>query len=68
MDINLLRSLFTVAAVAAFAAIVWWAYAPARKRRFERDALLPFDGEPSPLTPLPSGEGKGTAALPRNDR
>ena len=47
MDINLLRSLITVAAVAAFAGIVWWAYAPSRKARFERDALLPFgeDGE-----------------------
>jgi cytochrome c oxidase cbb3-type subunit 4 len=43
MDINLLRSLLTIAAMAAFAVIVWWAYAPARKARFERDALLPFD-------------------------
>ena len=47
MDINLVRSLVTVAAFAAFAAIVWWAYAPARRARFERDALLPFDGEPA---------------------
>ena len=45
MDINLLRSLVTLAAVAAFAGIVWWAYAPRRRRRFERDALLPFDGD-----------------------
>jgi cytochrome c oxidase cbb3-type subunit 4 len=45
MDINLLRSLITVAAVAAFAGVVWWAYAPSRKRRFERDALVPFDGD-----------------------
>ena len=42
MDINLLRSLVTVASLAAFLAIVWWAYAPSRKARFERDALLPF--------------------------
>lgn len=42
MDINLLRSLVMVAALAAFLCIVWWAYAPARKARFERDALLPF--------------------------
>jgi cytochrome c oxidase cbb3-type subunit 4 len=42
VDINLLRSLVTVAALAAFLGIVWWAYAPARKARFERDALLPF--------------------------
>jgi cytochrome c oxidase cbb3-type subunit 4 len=45
MDINLLRSLITVAALAAFLGIVWWAYAPARKERFERDAMLPFDRE-----------------------
>jgi cytochrome c oxidase cbb3-type subunit 4 len=43
MDIDLARSLVTVAAFASFLAIVWWAYAPARRRRFERDALLPFD-------------------------
>lgn len=40
---ELLRSLLTVAAFLAFAGILWWAYAPARKHRFERDALLPFD-------------------------
>jgi cytochrome c oxidase cbb3-type subunit 4 len=43
MDIDLARSLVTVAALAAFLAIVWWAYGPARRQRFERDALLPFD-------------------------
>ena len=42
MDINLLRSLVTVASLAAFLGIVWWAYGPSRKERFERDALLPF--------------------------
>jgi cytochrome c oxidase cbb3-type subunit 4 len=43
LDINWFRSIVTVAAFAAFLGIVWWAYAPARKPRFERDALLPFD-------------------------
>jgi cytochrome c oxidase cbb3-type subunit 4 len=43
MDLDLARSLVTVAAFAAFLAIVWWAYAPARRQRFERDAQLPFD-------------------------
>ena len=42
MDINLLRSIVTIASLAAFLGIVWWAYGPARKARFERDALLPF--------------------------
>jgi len=45
MDINLLRILTMVAALAAFLGIVWWAYGPARKARFERDALLPFSDE-----------------------
>ena len=43
MDIELARSLVTIAAFAAFLAIVWWAYGPSRRRRFERDALLAFD-------------------------
>jgi len=42
IDINFLRTLVTVAAMAAFFGVVWWAYAPARKNRFERDAQLPF--------------------------
>ena len=45
MDIDLLRSLVTVAALAAFLGIVWWAYGPARKERFERDGRLPLDEE-----------------------
>lgn len=43
LDIHWLRGIVTVAAFAAFLGIVWWAYSPARKGRFERDALLPFD-------------------------
>jgi cytochrome c oxidase cbb3-type subunit 4 len=35
MDINLIRSLVTVATLAAFLGIVWWAYSPARKQRLE---------------------------------
>jgi cytochrome c oxidase cbb3-type subunit 4 len=45
MDINLLRSLVTVAALVAFLGIVWWAYGPARKERFERDGRLPLEEE-----------------------
>ena len=43
-DINLLRTLMTLAAFGSFLGVVWWAYAPARKQRFERDAELPFLG------------------------
>jgi cytochrome c oxidase cbb3-type subunit 4 len=45
VDINLLRSLVTVAALVAFLGIVWWAYGPARKERFERDGRLPLEEE-----------------------
>ena len=46
MEIDLARGLMTLAALAAFIGIVWWAYAPSRKARFERDAQLPFgDGD-----------------------
>jgi len=45
MDINLLRILVMVAALTAFLGIVWWAYAPSRRARFERDAQLPFEEE-----------------------
>jgi cytochrome c oxidase cbb3-type subunit 4 len=40
-----IRSLMTLAAFSSFLGIVWWAYAPARKDRFEQDSLMPFDGE-----------------------
>lgn len=47
MDINDLRSLFTVVMFAMFLAIVWWAYSGKRKQAFEEAALLPFtDDEP----------------------
>jgi len=36
MDINLIRSIVTVAALAAFLGIVWWAYSPARRQRMEQ--------------------------------
>jgi cbb3-type cytochrome oxidase subunit 3 len=47
MDINDFRSLVTVVTFAFFIGVVWWAYAPSRKGRFERDGMLPFeeDGE-----------------------
>ena len=40
-----IRSLRTLAAFSSFIGIVWWAYAPARRDRFEKDGLMPFDGE-----------------------
>ena len=40
MDINLLRTLVTLAAMAAFLGIVWWAYAPSRKDAWQRKGEL----------------------------
>ena len=57
MDINLIRTLVTVLALASFLGIVWWAYAPSRKSRFERDAHLVFDETEPPLSTL-RGERK----------
>ena len=42
MDINLLRSLVTVAGFIGFVGILVWAYLPARKEQLEEAAQLPF--------------------------
>jgi cytochrome c oxidase cbb3-type subunit 4 len=54
MDINLLRSAVTLAALTAFLGIVWWAYGPSRKARFERDARMVLDETD---TPAKAGDG-----------
>ncbi len=45
MDINLMRSLVTVAAFAGFIAILVWAYRPSRKAQFDEAAQLPFQSD-----------------------
>ena len=50
MDINDLRSLFTVLAFIAFLGIVWWAYSDRRKQTYEEAARLPLDDD-SPIVP-----------------
>jgi len=45
MDINDLRSLFTVLAFIAFVGIVWWAYSDRRKATYESAAMLPLDDD-----------------------
>ena len=42
MDIDDLRSLFTLVSFATFIAIVWWAYHGRRKQAFDEAAMLPF--------------------------
>ncbi|MEO9103001.1 MAG: CcoQ/FixQ family Cbb3-type cytochrome c oxidase assembly chaperone [Burkholderiales bacterium] len=48
MDINILRSIVTVALLLIFVGIVWWAFSRRNKHRFEEDALLPFEGDAKP--------------------
>jgi len=38
MDINVVREVIMVLTVLAFAGIVWWAYGPSRRTRFDRAA------------------------------
>lgn len=45
MDINDLRSIFTVLTLITFVGIVWWAYSGHRKQAFEEAAMLPFDDD-----------------------
>jgi len=50
VDINDLRSLFTVLAFVAFIGIVWWAYSDRRKQTYDAAAMLPLDDD-SPFVP-----------------
>ncbi len=45
MDMGDVRGLITIATMATFIGICWWAYSSANRRRFEEDALLPFADE-----------------------
>lgn len=58
MDINDLRSLFTVLSVICFAGIVWWAYSSRRKQTYEEAAMLPLEDDP----PAPIGGGSAGQA------
>jgi cytochrome c oxidase cbb3-type subunit 4 len=58
-DIGLFRGLITVLTLAVFLGICWWAFRPSSRRRFERDAMIPFEEHPesSPRSPEPGGSG-----------
>ena len=45
MDVNILRSVVTVAGLVLFAALVIWVWWPARRDAFEVAARAPFDGD-----------------------
>ena len=55
MDITTMRIVATLASFACFIGIAVWAYAGRNRKRFEQDALLPFqDGE----TQLPNNNNE----------
>ena len=47
MDINDLRSLFTVLSFLAFVGIVWWAYS-SRQQSYEAAARIPLEEDDQP--------------------
>ena len=49
MDINDIRSWYTVVLFAVFIGIVWWAYSGKSKRRFNDASQLPFNEVEHPL-------------------
>lgn len=58
MDINDLRGLATVLCMIGFLAVVYWAYSPSRKARFDEAARLPFaDGADSAEMGETAGKG-----------
>ena len=56
MDYGIWHSVATVAAVLAFASVVWWAYSPTNRKRFEEIGKLPLENDPI-LTQSRSDEG-----------
>ena len=42
MEVDIVRSVVTVLSFVSFIAVVVWAYAPRRRQRFDRDAMMPF--------------------------
>jgi len=57
MDINDLRSLFTVLTALCFVGIVWWAFSGRRKQAYDEAALLPLeDDPPAPIDGRDAGQ------------
>jgi cytochrome c oxidase cbb3-type subunit 4 len=57
MDVNDLRTLWTVLSFAAFVGIVLWAYSGKRKGRFDEAARLALDDD-APATARTIGKGE----------
>lgn len=58
MDINDLRSVFTVLSFALFVGIVWWAYSDRRKKAYDEAARLPLDDDSPIVPPAPQVKDK----------
>jgi cytochrome c oxidase cbb3-type subunit 4 len=56
MDINDLRTIFTVLVVLVFAGIVGWAYSAKRKDSFDEAARQAIDDDDSPLSSGSAGQ------------
>lgn len=67
MDINDLRSLFTVVTFALFIGIVWWTYNGKRDQAFAEAALLPFSDD-EPVEELGMARASRGSSLAENER
>lgn len=56
MDIDFLRSLYTVLALVAFVVIAFWAWSGRNRQPFEEAARLPLADDPSASRPLAAGK------------
>lgn len=56
MDINDIRSWYTVVLFAVFIGIVWWAYSGKSKSRFNEASQLPFNEVEHPLSDDKKGD------------
>lgn len=66
-DIGLFRGLITVLTLVVFLGICWWAFRPSSRRRFERDAMIPFEEPPPSKSPSPgAGESDASDASDRS--
>lgn len=44
-DMGTVRGVIAVLTMGTFLGIVWWAYRPGNRRRFEEDALMAFEDD-----------------------
>ncbi len=45
VDMGIVRGVIAALTMGTFLGIVWWAYRPGNRRRFDEDALLAFDDD-----------------------